>query len=268
MYPDLISLGFLHLKTYGAFMALGFLAAWQVVAWLCRRMGRDPEPCTNLIMWMMVSGVVGSRIAYVIEHWSQEFAGHPELLVRIDQGGLMFYGGFILALAVFVVWCRVKREPIVPMADLFAVVIPLGHAFGRVGCFFYGCCYGRLSQCACAVSFPRGSPAWHEQLRAGLISSEAAAALPVLPAQLFEAVAVFVLFAALLFLHRRFWNRLPGLITGSYMVGYACIRFVIEILRGDPRASIGIFSISQTISLLLFLLGCTFILVAFRRGKL
>ena len=122
MYPDLIDLGFLHLKTYGAFMALGFLAAWQVVAWLCRRMGRDPEPCTNLIMWMMVSGVAGSRIAYVIEHWSQEFAGHPELLVRIDQGGLMFYGGFILALAVFVVWCRVKREPIVPMADLF----PLG----------------------------------------------------------------------------------------------------------------------------------------------
>ena len=87
MYPDLIDRGFLHLKTYGAFMALGFLAAWQVVAWLCRRMGRDPEPCTNLIMWMMVSGVVGSRIAYVIEHWSQEFAGHPELLVRIDQEG-------------------------------------------------------------------------------------------------------------------------------------------------------------------------------------
>ena len=61
MHPDLISLGFLHIKTYGAFMALGFLAAWQVLAWLCRRTGRNPEPCTNLIMLMMISGVVGAR---------------------------------------------------------------------------------------------------------------------------------------------------------------------------------------------------------------
>ena len=62
MHPDLISLGFLHIKTYGAFMALGFLAAWQVLAWLCRRTGRNPEPCTNLIMLRMISGVGGARI--------------------------------------------------------------------------------------------------------------------------------------------------------------------------------------------------------------
>ena len=138
MHPDLISLGFLHIKTYGAFMALGFLAAWQVLAWLCRRTGRNPEPCTNLIMLMMISGVVGARIAYVVEHWSQEFAGHLDMIIRVDKGGLMFYGGLILAIVVFLVWCRVKREKMLQMADLFAVVIPLGHAFGRVGCFFYG----------------------------------------------------------------------------------------------------------------------------------
>ena len=194
MHPDLISLGFLHIKTYGAFMALGFLAAWQVLAWMCRRTGRNPEPCTNLIMLMMISGVVGARIAYVVEHWATEFAEHPEMIVRVDKGGLMFYGGLILAIAVFFVWCRVKREKILPMADLFAVVIPLGHAFGRVGCFFYGCCFGRLSNASCAVSFPRGSPAWHEQLNAGLIAADARAALPVLPTQLFEAVSVFILF--------------------------------------------------------------------------
>ncbi len=268
MHPDLIDLGFLHIKTYGACMALGFLAAWQVIAWLCRRTGRNAEPLSNLLMLMMVSGVVGSRIAYVIEHWSSEFAGHPERIIRVDQGGLMFYGGLILAIVVFFVWCFVKRERVVPLADLFAVVIPLGHAFGRVGCFFYGCCYGRPASACCAVAFPRGSPAWHEQLNAGLIQSNAQTALPVLPTQLFEAFAVFLLFVVLFFLYRRFWKAHPGFVTGCYFMGYACIRFGIEVLRGDPRAAVGPFSISQTISLGLLLAGGAFISVAFRRGKL
>ncbi len=255
MHPDLVSIGFLHVKTYGACMALGFLAAWQVVAWLCRRTGRDAEPLSNLLVLMMVTGIVGARAAYVVEHWSSEFAANPWQIVRVDQGGLMFYGGLILAMAAFLVWCRVRRERIVPLIDLFAVVVPLGHAFGRIGCFFYGCCYGRLSEAACAVAFPRGSPAWHEQVRAGLVTSDAQCALPVLPTQLFEAAAVFALFCALLVLYRRFWKRAPGLVIGCYLAGYACIRFGIEVLRGDPRATVGPFSISQTISLALLLAG-------------
>ena len=265
MHPDLISLGFLHLKTYGAFMALGFLAAWQVVAWLCRRMGRDPEPCTNLIMWMMVSGVVGSRIAYVIEHWQKEFVAHPEQIIRVDQGGLMFYGGLILAIGVFLLWCRVKKERILPLADMLTTVIPLGHAFGRIGCFFYGCCYGRLSEAACAVRFPRGSPAWYEQLNAGLVDASAQSSLPVLPTQFFEAAAVATLFVVLLLTYLRFWKRRPGFTTGIYLIGYALIRFGMEVLRGDPRAAIGPFSIGQTISLALLLAGAAFAATAFRR---
>ena len=268
MYPDLISIGFLHIKTYGACMALGFLAAWQVLSWLCRRAGRASDALTGLVTWMMVFGVVGARVAYVIEHWQQEFAAHPERIIRVDQGGLMFYGGLILAIGVFLLWCRLKKERILPLADMMTTVIPLGHAFGRIGCFFYGCCYGRVSQAACAVSFPRGSPAWYEQTSAGLINSSAQASLPVLPTQLFEAVAVFILFVALLALYRRFWKERPGFLTGCYMVSYACIRYGIEVLRGDPRANVGEFTISQAISLGLILLGSAFILVAFRRGKL
>ena len=76
------------------------------------------------------------------------------------------------------------------------------------------------------------------------------------------------LFGVLFLVYRRFWDRLPGLVTGCYFVGYACIRFGIEVLRGDPRAEVGPFSISQTISLGLLLAGGAFIMVAFRRGKL
>ena len=266
MHPDLVP--FLPIKTYGFCMALGFLAAWQVIAGLCRRTGRKSEPLQNLVITMMVSGIVGARAAYVIEHWSSEFAANPASIIRVDQGGLMFYGGLILAFIVFLAWCWIKRENCIRVADLFVVVIPLAHAFGRVGCFFYGCCYGRLSDSVCAVSFPRGSPAWYEQLNHGLIQSTANRSLAVLPTQLFEAAAVLALFAVLFMLYRRFWQRLPGLTFGCYFIGYACIRFGIEMLRGDPRAVVGPFSIGQTISLCLALFGIVFIAVAFKRGKL
>ena len=266
MHPDLISIGFLHIKTYGACMALGFLAAWQVLSWLCRRAGRASDALTGLVTWMMVCGVVGARAAYVIEHWHQEFAAHPERIIRVDQGGLMFYGGLILAIGVFLLWCRLKKERILPLADMMTTVIPLGHAFGRIGCFFYGCCYGRVSQAACAVSFPRGSPAWYEQTSAGLINSSAQASLTVLPTQLFEAAAVATLFAVLVFVYIRFWKSRPGFTTGIYLIGYALIRFGMEVLRGDPRAAIGPLSIGQTISLALLLTGVAFAISACRRG--
>ena len=248
MFPDLIDLGFLHLKTYGACMATGFLLCWTLVERLSGR-----KDLSNLLLGLMICGVAGSRIAYVIEHWQSEFASNPAAVIRVDQGGLMFYGGFILAFAFFFAWCFAKKESPLRLADLLAAVIPLGHAFGRIGCFFYGCCYGRDSNCWCAVTFPMGSPSWYEHGRK-MVS--------VLPTQLFEAAALLALFGGLMWA----WKgrktgegrRGNGLIMGLYLVGYAVIRFVIEILRGDPRAAVGPFSISQAISIGMIVIGSLF----------
>ena len=261
MHPDLFSIGFLHIKTYGCCMALGFFAAWHVLSYLCKRIGRPFDPLGNLVISLMVSGVVGSRIAYVIEHWESEFAADPMSVIRVDQGGLMFYGGFILAAAMFAGWCFFKKEKPLALADLLCVVVPLGHAFGRIGCFFYGCCYGKQCDCSVAVSFPRGSPAWYEQLNAAQIASSARESLPVLPTQLFEAGANFLLFVALFLFYRKFGRGT----TALYLIGYAIIRFGMEYLRGDPRAAVGPFSISQTISLALCSVGI--VLLASLRKK-
>jgi len=252
MYPDLIDLGFLHLKTYGACMAAGFLLCW----WLIERLSGRKD-LSNLLMLLMVGGVLGSRVAYVIEHWHAEFAARPWSIIRIDQGGLMFYGGFILSFVLFFAWCAVRREHPLKLADLLAAVLPLGHAFGRIGCFFYGCCYGRDSTCWCAVTFPAGSPSWFEHGRK-MVS--------VLPTQLFEAGALLTLFAVLMVVWRR-PRRSAGLVTGAYLIGYAVIRFGIEILRGDPRAAVGPFSISQALSLTMAAIGTAFVAWAVRRGR-
>ena len=265
MHPDLIP--GLPIKTYGFCMALGFLAAWQVLAWLCRRTGRQPEPLSNLLMLMLFSGIIGARLEYVREFWSREFAADPLSVFKVWQGGLVFYGGLILAIAVFFVWCRVRRERMAPIADLFVTVIPLAHAFGRVGCFFFGCCYGRESACACAVAFPRHSPAWNAQVEAGRILQTAQSALPVLPTQLFEAAAVLILFAVLMFVFLRNWKRRPGFTTGCYLAGYACIRFSIEFLRDDMRQRFGDVSIGQVVSIGLFCLGITFMFVSLLRSR-
>ena len=256
MYPDLIDLGFLHLKTYGACMATGFLLCWMLIEKLSGR-----KDLSNLLLSLMVGGVVGSRIAYVIEHWQSEFASNPAAIIRVDQGGLMFYGGFILSFVIFFGWCFVKKESPLKLADLLAAVIPLGHAFGRIGCFFYGCCYGRDSDCWCAVVFPVGSPSWFEHGRQ-MVS--------VLPTQLFEAAALLALFGGLMYVWYRqaapdAKHQAPGTITGLYLCGYAVIRFGIEILRGDPRAAVGPFSISQAISIGMIVIGSLFILNSKRK---
>ena len=235
MYPDLIDLGFLHLKTYGACMAVGFILCWTLIERLSTR-----KDLSNFILALMLSGVVGSRAAYVIEHWKSEFAARPLDIVRVDQGGLMFYGGLILAVAVFFAWCRWKRESPLALADL--LVIPLGHACGRIGCFFYGCCYGRDSDAWCAVVFPKFSPSWYEHGRQ-MVS--------VLPTQLFEAAALLALFAALMALYLRFRRGT----CAAYLVGYGVIRFCIEFMRGDPRAAFWGLSIGQVISVCLVAAG-------------
>ena len=263
-----LQLGPVTLRMYGLMMAVGFLAGWQVLAWFCRREGRRPELMTNLLMLTMVGGVVGARVAYVIEHWRTEFAHNLWEIVRVDHGGLMFYGGLILAFLLFVVYCRVHHERFTAMADKMAVVVPLGHAFGRIGCFFNGCCYGRLTDSAWGVSFPMMSPAWHEQVSQGLIASNAAKALPVLPTQLFEAAGCLAIFAVVFVLYlKKPVDRACGLVASVYLASYGVLRFLLETLRGDPRALVGGLSIGQTISLGVFAVGVAFAVCAARCGR-
>jgi phosphatidylglycerol:prolipoprotein diacylglycerol transferase len=237
-------------------MALGFLFGWQAAVWLCKRTGQNADQLTSLLTWLMLSAVLGARTAYVLEHWTAEFAARPLDILRIDQGGLMFYGGLISAALVLALYARVYGQHLFQVTDLVLAVVPVGHAFGRLGCFMHGCCYGKLTSSCVGVAFPSHSPAWWEQVSATppLIAQTALNSLPVIPTQLFESAANFILFIALYRLYPA-RHRQRGFITGCYLVSYAVLRFCIEYLRGDPRLAVGPFSISQTISLGLLALG-------------
>lgn len=256
MHSLLFEIGPIKIFSYGLCMALGFLAAWQVAVWLCKRSGQNAEQVTSVLTGLMLTGVIGARVAYVIEHWRSEFAAHPISVIRFDQGGLMFYGGFISAAIFVAIYIKIKKINLFALSDVLLTAVPLGHAFGRLGCFMHGCCYGKITHGPMGVCFPRHSPAWYDQVYAKtpLLDATALQSLPVIPTQLIECAANLILFTVLVILYKKHWEK-RGLITGFYLISYAVLRFLIEFLRGDPRAAIGPFSISQAIGLLLIVFG-------------
>lgn len=260
MWPDLFSIGFLHLHSYGACIGLGFLICW----WLMVRLDKAHQKEIEFFLpLLIVMGIVGSRLAYVIENWSSLFAGHIFRVFAVWEGGLVFYGGLLLGIVTYFIACSRRHFHVWTLAPLLSVFIPLGHAFGRLGCFCYGCCYGRRSDSILACSFPAHSPAWVDQVQSGGLSPLAQQSLPVLPTQLFEAAGLILLFLFLYFLYRRARDFVPGI----YLVLYAVLRYCLEFLRDDPRASVGPFSIAQAISLGIFLTGLGLIGYAVTKRK-
>ncbi len=251
MYPTLFTIGPLTVHSFGLMVALGFLAAFYFMTRLARLGFVDKLPeegVSQLVLCAMLGGAFGARLAYVCEHWSAEYAERPFLEVfRFDKGGLMFYGGLIGAIVVIAFFSKAKKVSLVRILDLCAVGLPLGHAFGRVGCFLNGCCFGRVCDSILSVKYPANSPAWWEQVGAGLIGRGAAETLPILPSQLIEAAANLILFAALFVWARK--KPAEGRVAGVYLVAYAAIRFFTETLRSDPRMMVGPLTISQFLSL-------------------
>lgn len=264
MHSELFSFGPLTIHAYGACMALGFLLAWQAIVRLCKKTGQPSDYLSSLLVWIMVWSIAGARAAYVLEHWTAEFRDAPLAVFRIDRGGLMFYGGFIGAAVTLLVYARLLRKPFLEITDLLLAGLPLGHAFGRVGCFFHGCCHGARTDGPLGVCFPKGSPAWWEQTASGALPQTADAALPVLPTQLFEAALNAALFALLFALYPKH-RRNAGFVSAVYCCAYGTIRFGMEYLRGDQRMALFGLSIGQCISLGVFATGVALFLV--RRRK-
>ena len=202
MHSVLLRLGEFQLHSYGLCLALGILCAYGVLVRLGRSRGFSSDRLANLLALLVVCGLAGARTFFVVEHWA-DYRADPASALRIWEGGLMFYGSIVFGAAALVLHCRATRTPVLPLLDLFAVAVPVGQAFGRVGCLLNGCCYGRPSDSCLAVTYPRWSIPCIEQIRAGLLPEDAARSLPVLPSQLFEAAGCVLLFLALLWLYRR-----------------------------------------------------------------
>jgi phosphatidylglycerol---prolipoprotein diacylglyceryl transferase len=238
MHPIFLELGPITIRWYGLMAAIGFLAAYWFFKSRAARLGMSSSEASNLLILLFISGIAGARIYYVIWNWEQ-FAGNPVEIFLINRGGLVFYGGFILAIVALVVWARVRKQKLADLFDALAIPLAVGHGFGRLGCFMNGCCYGRETSLGWAIH-PNAPPE--------------VAGLPLHPTQLYEAFGIFYIAFCLTYIEK--FRRYPGSVAGTYLILYALLRFIVEFFRGDvPHDVLGRFTLAQTVCMGLFIVA-------------
>ena len=287
MRPELFRLFEVSAPSYFMLLLSGFLFATTMGVVWARRIGENPDVIVDLGLFTLLVGGAGARLLHVFVDgyfWDYvHLCTNPSLVdVHLPQveciapdyvwdatrqlcnpakancfrwaefwaGGLTYYGGFLGAVAAS--WYLLKRDrfPYWRAADMAGFVVPVGLAFGRMGCLLAGCCFGLQTDSAVGLAFPSNSPASEWQFKAGHLASMHLPSLPVHPTQLYESAASLAIAAFCLFyVHPR--KRYDGQVFLSFVALYAATRFFIEILRSDDRGEILGLSTSQIIGLAL-----------------
>jgi phosphatidylglycerol---prolipoprotein diacylglyceryl transferase len=240
---------------YGLMLFFAFLGSMNLAAWRARREKLDPEIIYDLALWMFVGGLVGARAFYVWQYWGTRIQTVGEAF-KIWEGGIVFYGSIMGGTAAFFLYWALRPFPLRPVLDVVAPALALGIAVGRLGCFLNGCCYGDRCDLPWAVSFPRGSSPWLDQVSRGLIDQGAPGSLPVHPTQLYSALDGLILLALLSAYYPL--RRRDGEVMALLMVTYPVTRFLIEHLRNDEGVFFAGMTVSQNISIGLLLGGMFF----------
>lgn len=239
MFPELLNIGPFTLRTYGLFVALGMFVALQYVLRKAKKAGIPEESILDIGLYAIVAGLVGGRLAYVALNF-RYYSGNFWEIFRVWEGGMVFFGGLILgALAVILYVRKHPKLRLWALADIIAPAIALGHVFGRIGCFFAGCCYGKETTLPWAVKFT---------------NEGALAPLNVClhPTQLYESAGSLAVFFFIDWYNRR--KHAEGRAFWLYLFLYGMLRFHVEFLRGDERGGFVLgMSPGQMVSLLLIL---------------
>ncbi|MFO7838841.1 MAG: prolipoprotein diacylglyceryl transferase [Desulfosalsimonadaceae bacterium] len=253
MHPVVFQINEFAIHTYGLFVALGVLAGVFFAKFEARRTGLAEEKILDLCFYIIMAAIVASRIFYVAT-FPSHFISHPLEIFMIWKGGLVFYGGFIGAVAAALLYVRIQHLPLGKCADIAGLSIPLGHFLGRLGCFFAGCCYGKACDLPWAVTFS------HPESLAPLHTA-------IHPTQLYHSAGNLAIFLLLFSMRRK--KRFDGQIFWLYVLLYGIVRSVIEVFRGDARGGMipGSLSVSQGIGLSLAAVAAFVLLILWKRKK-
>jgi len=264
MNPVLFTVGGLTVNWYGVMMAVGFAAGLANWIALGRREGHDYNFCADLLFWIMVAGIVGARIAYIFSQLDS-FLAEPVTIFYLHEGGLIYYGGFLGAIPAIVLYARRRGKRTAAMFDFVVTSVPLAHAFGRVGCFLNGCCFGSICDAEWSVRYPAGSFPWNFHVYHAGLGREELHSLPVHPVQLYEAAFNLLLAVMVGLAYRR--RRSDGTVTALYLMTYPVGRFFLELLRGDERVRLAGMSVAQVMSLALFAVGGLVLAIVWRKER-
>ena len=254
MYPRLFELGPVTVYTYGVLLAAAYLLGLKLAMVRAKARGLDANRVLDLGIYIIISALIGAKLLLFLTD-AQMFISNPRELLTLARSGGVFYGGLILAVIVALLYIRKVGLPLWTTCDVFAPGIALGHVVGRMGCFFAGCCWGKPTDVAWAITFT--DPYTNANIGTPLN-------VPLHPTQIYEAGAEGLILLLLLATESK-GRPYPGRTFWSYMLLYAISRFVIEFYRNDPRGSVLMFSTSQFISLVLAPLALIMLVYLARR---
>lgn len=257
MRPTLFKIGALPIHSYGLMLAIAFLVAIYVAARRAEKEGIPSQTIFDLGLFLLISAVVGARVFHILQHLGS-YNSFGEV-IGIWQGGcglsgLAFYGGFILALPVGILYLRWKKQSITGVLDILAPSLLLGVGIGRIGCFMAGCCFGKPTSLPWGITFPENSLA---AMETGRVES-------IHPTQLYSVISLISLFVILIILRKHI--KIKGMLFLVAVLMYSTHRFLIDFLRyytPDERA--GSLTTSQTISIIAGVISIATIIVLIAR---
>lgn len=224
-------------------MAVAFCVVTILVSRHAKTQGLNPELIPNLLIVLVVSGIIGARILFVILNL-KFYLNNPVEIVMFFHGGLAWFGGFILASLAGGIYLRRKHLDVWRIFDMVIPYIALAQAIGRVGCFLNGCCFGK------------------ESLRFGLYFPVHDAVL--IPTQLYSVLALLGIYIILRIRQLRIYSK--GGVFYLYLLLYSSWRFSIEFFRGDSEIFVYGLTLFQIFSIALFVLSAV-MLIRIRRKK-
>lgn len=261
MLPTLVKIGPVPIHSYGLMIAIGFLVGLYIIQRDAQKMmGIDPRVISDMAFWTLLTGIAGTRILHIVMFSSQYSWSDPVGWVAIWKGGLVFQGAVVLP--IFYNWYATRKYKLNfwKLADIVMPCVPLGHAFGRLGCFLNGCCYGSRTDMPWGIPFRRvpwdlaktatGSPAYldhcHQYAELSLIRDHWS--YPVHPTQLYGVIGLTAAFLLLVYLRKK-WHPFDGFTFPLYFIMYGVGRLLVEFLRGDHNPTIGPLTQQQVFSL-------------------
>ena len=246
----------IRIFSFGVLMIVALWGALGLANWRARREKLDPDLIADMAFWVILSGLVGARLFYVMRFWGKGDLHSFWDVFAIWKGGIVLYGSVLGGAAGFFMYRAMRPLPFLPTLDVIAPSLALGVAFGRIGCYFNGCCFGDVCSLPWAVRFPKLSNPWFDHLNHGWIGESATSSLPIHPTQLYSAFDGFLLVALLSAYYPL--RRRDGEVMALLMVTYPITRFLIEILRGDEPALVLGMTTSEALSVVIFAGGLAF----------
>ncbi|MDD5491671.1 MAG: prolipoprotein diacylglyceryl transferase [bacterium] len=217
MYPIFLKLGPLVIHTYGLLVALGFLAAIILASTRAQEYGVDRDFVFDLSFWILITALIGARGLEVLTNFSY-YRLDPLRVLKIWEGGMSFFGGLAGGVLGGVIYVRHRKLSVWNIGDMVVPYLALGQAIGRIGCFFAGCCYGKVCTASWAVHFENPQ-------------ALAPTGVPLHPTQIYESLADFLIFLILVNVAKK--REFPGQVFLLYFVLYPAVRFIIEFYRDD-----------------------------------